>query len=226
MSTRRNAVPLALLCASLAAGVGALAISAGPLRWALGASLALVLPGAALLALLGPRLAPADRVLAACACSIAVAIPAGLAIGVTHGGFDAAAWIVILAGVSSLLSAVALARPRGAAPARSGAPPRLQVPSGATTFACYAAAAAIVTVAIVLAHHSAERTSERAAQIANAAPQAPVPTPASLRRELAAERGKLSPAARRALTAQRGRSSSRSQAASRARARAAKGGRP
>jgi len=185
VSARRERMPLALLSASLAAGAGALAVSGGPLRWVLGAALALVLPGAAITALLGSGLAAVDRVFATIACSIAVAILAGLAIGAGHGGFDAAAWIAILAGVAVALSGLALLRDRSSGAEPNGAarrtlsPRGLRLPAGGTTLACYAAAAAIVLAAVVMAHRSAGRTSERASLIANGAPQPSLPAATS-----------------------------------------------
>jgi uncharacterized membrane protein len=155
MRELRLTAPLPILCASLAAAGAVLAGAGGPLRAALGIALVLVLPGAALVALLGLRLALPGTLLAVCACSISVSILVGLALGAAHAGFGADEWAAAVAGVSVLASAGALARGRGHRAPGAGHSPLGQLARSTPALAVFAAAAVIAALAVVLAHQSA-----------------------------------------------------------------------
>jgi uncharacterized membrane protein len=179
MRELRLSAPLAILCASLAAAAAVWAGAGGPIRAALGIALVLVLPCAALLALLGLRLSVADTLLAVCACSIAVTILAGLALGAAHTGFGADRWAGALTGVAALLSAAALARALlrrrvcggGMARART----RKRLAGSAPAAALCAAAAAIAVLALAIAHNSAaERISSGVNSVERGAHERPL----------------------------------------------------
>jgi hypothetical protein len=157
MRIHRVAAPLTILCGSLAAGAAALVGLGGPVQAMLGVLMIVLIPGASAIALLGVRLAPADALLAAGACSIAIAILAGIVLGATGAGFDSATTTVAIAGISVVLSGAALARrATGRAIAADGpvrSAPRL--PAGGASLALYAGAAAVVVLAVAVAHRSA-----------------------------------------------------------------------
>ncbi len=168
MSRRRTTAPLSILCASLAAGGAAWLDAGGPAQALLGVALVAVLPGAALIVLLGLRPVWPDALFATVACSVAITILAGIVLGLTRLGFDRTTWATTLAGIAAVLSGAGLARSvrapaavrhvRARAPAGGGdgsgrTEPRPALPI--LSLGLYAGAAAIAVLAIALAHSSA-----------------------------------------------------------------------
>lgn len=171
---RRSAIePTALAAAAALCMAGSLLLAPGPLRGVLGGALVLILPGAALSALAGPALSGPDRLLALLALSIATAILGGIALGATHVGFGARTWTLLTGGVAFVAALGALLVRRGSP--RSEERPRYScarswLRRNAPSLACFLTAAALVVLALVLAHDSARHNAERAARIANLAP--------------------------------------------------------
>jgi hypothetical protein len=167
--SRRAVQPLALAGAAALSAIGVALLGPGPLRGTLGIALVLLLTGAAWTTLLGPTVPLADRILAVLASSIATTILVGIGLGATRLGFRAGDWALAL-GLVAVAAAMAALLTGG--PSASEEHPRYErlaqrLRRAAPTLACFAVALAIAVLAVVLAHHSAERNGQRADQIAN-----------------------------------------------------------
>lgn len=160
MSSRQRASICVLVLCGLAvalvwAGWG------GPVRATVGLLLVCLLPGLAMLLLFGLDLRPLEAFLYGVAASVAIVVLIGIALGATHIGFSARAWVTALGAIGMILAAATLLtseRAAGVATAKSGWPIFAPV---RVDHLLYILGLCIAVLAVAIAHHSAVRHIRR-----------------------------------------------------------------